>query len=208
MSTTLNAVLDLHVHHKILNLALTGLTKAEIAEKLNLTEDSVLLHLSQIRGDLTLRMQEAQEQWMAISLARMDKIISKLLPIVMETPQPNLLDTSDEGMGRVKAYANLIGSVSKSYLEIAKMQQSLLQLQQASSKGDVLKVVQNNTFITDSDFYKEAYEAISVDTVDASWEDADQYVDVLPVLHEDPAIAKIEAKIDRLLEHEEEESEV
>lgn len=186
---------------RILNLALQGLTVDGIVQATGLNDNTVRDTLIDIRADLSLRLQEAQEGWIALNLARMEKIISKMMPI-FDVPAPNLLDQTAEGEAKVKSYVNLIGEAAKVYTNIAKLQKEILQLKIESPAGNNPSLVQNNTFIADSDFYQVALENLhksgSVRSFDDDVEAAEAYIDVIPTL-ENERLTKIESKIDKLL---------
>lgn len=186
---------------RILNLALQGLTIEGIMEATGLGDNTVRDTLIDIKADLSLRLQEAQESWIALNLARMEKIVSKVMPI-FDVPAPNLLDQTAEGEARIKGYVGLIGEAAKVYTNVAKLQKEILQLKIDAPAGNNPSLVQHNTFIANSDFYQVALENLHLEGAVRSFDDeieaAQPYIDVIPTLEND-RLSKIESKLDKIL---------
>lgn len=196
------AVAEMSNRNKVLNLALQGFTIQGIVDATKLSDATVKGILAEMRAELSIRLQEAQEGWIALNMARTEKIISKVMP-VFEAPTPNMLDTTDENQAKIRTYVGLIGDAAKVFTQVAKLQKDMLQVKIDAPPSASPSVVNNNTIIADSDFYKEALQHIQVEkwgqTFDDYMDNANALVDVTPTIEEDPRFAQIEAKIDKLL---------
>lgn len=187
---------------RVLNLAIQGFDVRGIAQSLGIAEETVREHVVDIRADLTLRMQEAQEIWVAMNVARTEKILSKIMPIFDEVEMPPIKATYGDGEMSLQSYVSLVGDAAKIFTSIAKLQKEILQIK-LETNNPAAKFVQNNTILANSDFYEEALKAMQRDLFGKTWEEAQEeaaeYIDVIPALDEDPRISRIESAVSKLI---------
>lgn len=194
------AIATLSTRQQVLNLALQGFTRVGIAEALSLSPDSIDEHLIAMRQDLSLRSQEAQEVWVAVTIARTEKILTKIMPIFDDITMPPIKNSYADGEMSIQTYMGLVSDAAKAYTLIAKLQKDILQVKIESPGGT--KFVQNNTIVAAGDFYKEALAAMQSDLVGSTYDEymqeAEELMPALPSPEEDPRIIRIEQTLEKL----------
>lgn len=128
--------------YQILQLMLKGKSIIEIGKELGTPEENIRRVISQERLKLTAAMQEMQEQWMGITYARTEWLLSKVLDVIdRQTQGEDNLSGPDK---------NLL----KTALDILKFQKEVV-IPDKMDKGDS-GLVLNQTFVGGSGMYEEA----------------------------------------------------
>lgn len=125
--------------YEIFQLMLQGKSIQEIANQIGTPEEGIRRTISNERLKLTAGMQEMQEQFMGITYARTEWLISKVFPLIESQAVAGQVDK------------NLI----KIALDIMKFQTEVVLPSKIDSKSSA-DVVINQTFVAGSNMYEEA----------------------------------------------------
>ena len=129
--------------YEIFNYALQGLSIQQIADKIETTEENVRQIIGKQKRQMSLEMQEMQEQWSSITMARTEWLLSKLMPVIEAQSKDGGTPSKD---------------LLKMTLDVFKFQQTIaVPKEQDNSKPDV---VINQTFLARGQLYDEALQAM------------------------------------------------
>ena len=126
---------------QVLQMMINGKPVMKIAEELGIPEQNVRKIVTDERLKLNAAMQEMQEHWMGLTLARTEWLLSKVLEVI---------DKQTEGESLTGPDKNLL----KTALEIMKFQKEVVIPDKVDRTGP--DVVLNQTFVGGSMMYQEA----------------------------------------------------
>lgn len=193
---------------QVLVLLRQGVDIRTIAEQVDLDEGYVQTLAREEMTFLSLATQEIQEHFVAMTFARSEKIMSRVLPDFDIDPPAPPDDPSQmkEWRDEVKYYRRMIGEGLKNFALLARLQKDILQVKSITEKpaganGDINIAVNNYTMNTKMDLYQEAMDNIQRDEFGETFpEMQERYLAegaVIQLPHDD-RLSKIEKAIDNL----------
>lgn len=197
-------IITLDTKRQVLLLARQGFNQKEISTKLGISVQMVKDHLSEEMNFLSVEIQEFQEYWYYMTMARSEHLLSRGMAMLdrltsaLDLP-PEIVDSLSAGQLDTKS----INETIKTLVGVMKFQKELSQIRDPNAQNGVTVnvAVQNNTFPTTSDMYQIALENMQNDLLpDMPWNDGAMDEEMLILgPPEDDRLEKIESVIKKVV---------
>lgn len=198
-------VAELERQRQIHALVLQGFSISDIEARTGFSADSIRNITSQTHKQLTQRVQELAEVHVAVTYARTEKMLSRIMDAFEKDPPAAVKDAPDLSAASYRKYQDMIATAAKAAIGVMKLQNDLLG-KTASDKAPQVNI--NTTILSDSELYNAALHDIQMEVHGETY---DQFIERARGLSEvielpSDRIEKLEQAIDRISPTEDDQS--
>lgn len=167
-----------------------GYSMEHIASELGVSRETVRNYLQEEMLRLTVEVQELQEHFQSLSIARTEHLLSKVMPLI------DRLSSAGEETEIDNIPVRAINETIRSALSIIKLQKELVGLDR--DRKEAKAPVQHNTLVVSSELYQFALESMRTDLmVGFDWNNGAEEYEIAGA-PDDDRIAKLEEVVSKL----------